>query len=468
MNTIIHEVMTKIINKYGEILENLVKDMVSGNGEIAEAIKEIEKMLDDVGLSLVKDVLETVDDIIRDSEHRKKMGYNIQRRDDKKTLITIFGDVNYKRTYYKNKIDGSYAYLSDEALGIESHDRMDLSFEAKLLENALDLSYSKSGKRVSNNTEVTDQTVMNTIRKLGKIENDAVEIEEEKKDIDIIFIEADEAHVAMQDGTNKEIKLIYIHEGKELVSEDRYKLKNLRYLTGQYRSSEELWLEVADYLDRAYNMDKVKKIYLSGDGAHWIKEGLNWVNGSEYVLDYFHLAKYVKVATAHMEPFYHSILWGYINNLNKKAVIDMLNVIIELTESETKKEAVKASKRYISRNWKGIIRRYDEEYIGCSAEGHVSHILSARLSSRPMGWSQVGADQMARLRVYKANGGDIYKLLKHNKKEAKKEKRIIELDKKIIKNKLETSFHGNLNNIPAINSGKRTWQRQILKSARGA
>ena len=118
-------------------------------------------------------------------------------------------------------------------LGIESHDRMDLSFKAKLLENALDLSYSKSGKKASANIEVTDQTVMNPIRELGKIENSAVKINEEKKNIDILFIEADEDHVAMQDGTNKEIKLVYVHEGKELVSKDRYKLKNPRYFTGE-------------------------------------------------------------------------------------------------------------------------------------------------------------------------------------------------------------------------------------------
>lgn len=47
MNTIKHEVMTKIISEYGEILENLVKDMVSGNEEIVQVIKKIEKMLDD-------------------------------------------------------------------------------------------------------------------------------------------------------------------------------------------------------------------------------------------------------------------------------------------------------------------------------------------------------------------------------------------------------------------------------------
>ena len=32
-------------------------------------------------------------------------------------------------------------------------------------------------------------------------------------------------------------------------------------------NNEELWLQVADYLEEGYEMDKVKKIYLSGDGG---------------------------------------------------------------------------------------------------------------------------------------------------------------------------------------------------------
>jgi len=63
--------------------------------------------------------------------------------------------------------------------------------------------------------------------------------------------------------------------------------------------------------------------------------------------------------------------------------------------------------------------------IGCSAEGHVSHILSARLSSRPSSWSNVGADQMAKLRVYKLNGGNIYELMKETAAKEKKEKKIV-------------------------------------------
>ncbi len=54
--------------------------------------------------------------------------------------------------------------------------------------------------------------------------------------------------------------------------------------------------------------------------------------------------------------------------------------------------------------------------MGCSAEGHVSHILSSRLSSRPLGWCETGVDQMARLRAFTANGGNVYELLLDRKK----------------------------------------------------
>ena len=79
-------------------------------------------------------------------------------------------------------------------------------------------------------------------------------------------------------------------------------------------------------------------------------------------------------------------------------------------------------------NWKGIRNQYNQDYIGCSAEGRVSHILSDRLSSRPMGWSKTGVDQMARLSVHRKNGGKVYDLMKLKKEVEAKESRIEKLD----------------------------------------
>lgn len=176
----------------------------------------------------------------------------------------MFGEVNYQRTYYKNKREGTYSYLSDELLGIESHARIDLSLQSELVGKALDISYEKSGKDIGKESEVSKQTVMNCIRRIGKVENSFAKLPCKKKKVEILYIETDEDHVAMQDGSNKEVKLVYVHEGKKQEGKDRYKLINCRYFTGTYKNSEELWLEVADYLEQAYDMEHVKKIYLPG------------------------------------------------------------------------------------------------------------------------------------------------------------------------------------------------------------
>ena len=42
-----------------------------------------------------------------------------------------------------------------------------------------------------------------------------------------------------------------------------------------------------------------------------------------------------------------------------------------------------------------------------STERYVSHMLSDRLISRCMGWSPIGAEQVARMRTYLANGGNL-------------------------------------------------------------
>ena len=77
--------------------------------------------------------------------------------------------------------------------------------------------------------------------------------------------------------------------------------------------------------------------------------------------------------------------------------------IIDVTEKESKCREVEESLNYLMNNWKGIIIHAEEAGAvwGCHAEGQVSHVLSSRMSSRPMGWSRKGADQMSRLRAYR-------------------------------------------------------------------
>ena len=175
---------------------------------------------------------------------------------------------------------------------------------------------------------------------------------------------------------------------------------------------------VSDYIDETYESESIEKIYLSGDGAAWIRNGAGWIRGSTLVLDRYHLSKYVTAATAHMGHT-TAVMWRYINQGNRKNLKELFSAIISATEIETKKKSVREARSYILGNWAGIRNRYEKDYFGCSAEGHITNILSARLSSRPLGWCKTGVDQMARLRTFKANGGNVYDLLMAKKKARK-------------------------------------------------
>jgi hypothetical protein len=120
----------------------------------------------------------------------------------------------------KTKRTGEYSYLSDEAVGILPHDKLDASLKAKLIEEAVYMSYGKSGQKACETISLTSQTVMNSIRELGSIENEAVEIKQDKRTARVLYIEADEDHVALQDGGYVEPKLVYVHEGKKRVGQE--------------------------------------------------------------------------------------------------------------------------------------------------------------------------------------------------------------------------------------------------------
>lgn len=463
MNIIIQQIVEKIIKSTNENLEMVLNE---GKG-ISDFLINIKKTLDEIGVDLASGVLEEVDKKVKEDKNRKQ-DWIVKSKNNIKSLGTMFGEVKYKRTYYENKKTGEYKYLSDELLGIEAHDKMDISLKSKLIEEAIDSPYRKSGIKASESIEFTGQTVMNAIRELGPVDNNVVPIKSRNEEIKLLFIEADEDHVALQSGKCIEPRLVYVHEGKDKVSKGRYKLKNVRVFSGVYKSSEDLWLEVADYIEEAYDTENIEKIYLSGDGASWIKQGISWINKSAYVLDRFHLSKYVKKATAHL-PYTTSPLWNYINRLEKENVKELFQVILEETEIETKRKSIKDCRRYILNNWEGIKNQYNEDYIGCSAEGHISHILSDRLSSRPLGWCEVGVDQMSRLRAFKVNGGNVYELFNQRRKDQLKEERILGLSKTNIKSKIITKTANEvIGNIPLLLDGRKTGISQLLKSFRGA
>ena len=463
------------MNIIQDFMENGIKNLfellgkeLKNKGDFSKFVLELKKQLDSLGIEICKTALAAADEAIR-IEPNGKNQWVVERR-DKKTLLTTFGEIKYERTYYKSKKDNEYKYLSDEFLGIDCHDRMDLSLKAQLVKEAVDVAYDKSAKKTIESIDLSSQTVMNTIRELGEIPNitykDQCQVEESKKTkVKYLYVEADEDHVALQNGKSVMPRLVYVHEGYEHSNSKRKKLKNIHYFSGIYNNIEELWLEVVDYIYNQYDIDNIENIFVSGDGAAWIKQGISWIPKSVYLLDRFHINKYILKATTHNHK-YRFHIWESINNRNLKELDKIFKDLIDSTENENKIQQIKDSRKYIKSNWEGIVNYYKKSgAINCSAEGHISHILSDRLSSRPLGWSVQGVHQMSRLRAYTANGGAIYELFE---KTLNKKKNYFYLSKKVINSTMKNKCIEKFNNIESLNTGKKTGLNYLLKALRGA
>jgi hypothetical protein len=424
------------IKRFEKLEDNFMKEPL----KMAEYVIGLTEELHNLGLRMIQESLEGMDEMIQKSPIRLK-NWVIESHETKQ-LITSLGAVTFNKTLFTNKETNTSEYLLDRILGLERNERITEDAEAKMLKEAVQTSYRRGGEETSLTTEVKKQTVKNKIHKLEFPKNE--EKQEKKKEVEYLYIEADEDHVSLQfrdkkgDLTESEnhqknncliTKLVYVHEGieKEAPKSKRHKLVNPYYFCGVNHGEENnaFWDEVYKYIDNHYNLDKVKKVYLNSDGGSWIKSGMKRIAGITYVLDEFHLEKYLTKLTSHMKDSREDATEELRTAIRSKTKQDFIEIVDRLEgclKDETRLKRIKDAKEYILSNWTAAKLRlkHKDGVKGSSTEGHVSHILSSRMSSRPMGWSVTGATKMSQLRAYELNGGDMLELVRYQKKDLSK------------------------------------------------
>ena len=161
------------------------------------------------------------------------------------------------------------------------------------------------------------------------------------------------------------------------------------------------------YIETNYETKYLKEVYVSGDCGAWIKAGVSDIDKGVMVMDKYHLMKYINRAAGQMPDDANEVkgrLWKSLYKGKKKKFVKTLKAVRKCAPNE---KAVNECEEYVLNNWdSAVLRMQDKNVYGCSAEGHVSHVYSARMSSRPMGWSETGADAMCRLRCYVRDYGE--------------------------------------------------------------
>ena len=478
----------EFIEKGTTKIEKITKEsLLSGNMMCFE-----EELFDTVlgfGRSLYQEILESIEQTIRNSEVRKQ-SYYVEHKEDHRTLLTRFGNLEIKRAYYSSKQDGKGVYLLDKYIGLDSNEKVSLAAKAHALREAVETSYRKGGEEACLTDDVvTKQTVKNLIHDL-EVEMPE-EIPEKKKQIKTLHIQADENHVALQFYRKKgdlqisengrksntvmpKLILLYediMEEGKP--GSKRYRLTGKHYFGGVYEgaeANEDLWLEVQQYIYDNYDTEYLENVYIAGDGAPWIVSGCQVLEKSKFVLDKFHLWKYISAATSHLMDSTEDareLIYDAIREKDLEEVERLLRKCGANAVTPGKQKEIEACQKYIQNNWLGIIVRYDDAGAdwGCSAEGQISHVLSARESSRPMGWSKLGVHKMTQLRVFTRNGGKVTDLLEYQHKKEQKEKRIARQDELVREVKKSHKISGEeivRKEIPGLERTSMTWMRDMI------
>lgn len=420
------------------LLENLGRCFVEIGGDFLdhpERMDEMERaakeLTDRAAASFMEGMLEFLDQLLRESSARERK-YTIQRRRDRGQTTTA-GDVSFRRTLFKNKKSGKSVYLLDRMIRLTPKERLSPLAEAKVLSEAEVHSYQHAADSIKiGNQTITKVTVMEKVHGIRHAIPEDDQMAGTKKSVPYLYIEADEDHIHRQKHgkeTSGSImgKLVYLFEGKEDVCEGRRRLISPHYHGGLYSGSDEnavLWSEVQHYIESHYDTDALKRVYISGDGAGWIKAGTDYVDKSVFVADRYHLMKYInRVANLMLDDaaWVKQRFYKYIYKNNLVAAKKMLTRIQNSCENDDVVEDVRS---YLINNWEAIHRAYrDKNVLGCSAEGHVSNVYAERMSSRPMGWSEDGCDAMCRLRCYVRNHGreKIIDLVRHRRELAMQE-----------------------------------------------
>lgn len=402
--------------EYDKIITNLVQETVAKimptlfeKFTFADIVSLTKDSLDALGRGLIETVCKAVDDIY---EQQRPKGVHIRNKSKSRTLLTTFGPVVLTRRLYRDVASDVRFFAVDNILKLPKHIRIEPNMQAQLIEKA-----TRSSYRMAAQDGVSHQSVYNLVKKNAPKNSDVALAQAEIKNVAQIYIEADEDHIHLNNGKSAEVKLVYVHEGRERKN-GRTQLISPKFFVDVSNQPERIWGRVADYVAKSFDVDNAA-VHLSGDGANWIKTGVGYFPNVKFHLDKFHVVKSITSATGGKRQE-KQLIFNAIKNNDFNAVEQTYFSLLQEKSTYSDRKRTIDSLRYIDNNFDEISFADDNL---CSAEGHVSHVLSARMSSQPMGWSIAGATRIANLRAFMYNGGNFTSLVKYTERQDRQEEK---------------------------------------------
>mgnify|MGYP000456344214 CR=1 FL=1 len=389
----------------------------------------------EIGRQIVKEILESIDDKIKSTRP-----IEMRNKGKRKNCVkTIMGVVEYERRVYinNNKKGKKYRYLLDENVKIFENGRISKNVVEKVLDAVVQTtSYRKAANEIEQMTQVqlSHETMrkltMHVGEKIDKKEKEMVKLykanklEKGKKEIPILFEEADGLWINLQGKDRKEQiernKIAYEKKGKEYVipkrvkaelklhesyegwkkDSSRHEIVNKTYIAG-FMSTKEIREVREAKIYSNYKEEAIKYRVVNGDGAQWINKlaDKNMIRQK----DKFHIYQEI-VKSIEGEKNRNEIIRMFENKEYKKICAYIENLKYEVGGEEKQVKRLEQLKVYLSKD----LERYTDlielpkapkeiEYRNMGTmESQIFTIFSKRFKGRKA-FSRKGATYLAKV-----------------------------------------------------------------------
>lgn len=399
MNTIVQQMTENLAQKICQLIEK------NGFSDVDNFACQALNLCNESVAELIALMVRQLNMQIREDKiFRKEQGLSLKEKHRPRELLTAVGQIRIERDYYQMKESGEYCYPLDTMIGLKPYVRVGDELSAQMINQAAEVSYEKSAQTIAKG-QVSRQTVKNKLQTVGILE---IEGPSEKRVVKELHVFADEDHVPLRGRKNRQVPLISVCEGIDSLSSGRNALLRPVHFTAKIKETKAAWERVAGYIEKAYAVESLERVYLHGDGASWIRQGIAELPVCVFVMDGFHFEKHLRQATAGLEKQnYRFRLRQAITQKDRTKALTLIKEMCEITNDPKRQKRIMEFRKYLKSHWEGIVRRYTEEIIGSCTEGLISHVYAERLSRNPLAWSEQGLDKMAELRVYTRNGGRV-------------------------------------------------------------
>lgn len=332
----------------------------------------------------IKEFLEEMDLRFRNSPERRKRYYVAYT--GSRTIVTMYGEISYTRTLYKDRLDGSYYCYVDEKMGIGKYIRYTndvacYATEAYADENSMikvgievgNLIHAKFSLKDNRDYAIPRQTIYNLMKRSKEIR---IKPLIEKKVIDDIYILTDEKYLPAHESSSHMLKSALIVEGLNKDDKKRHKYINPQYLS--LYKSDNFANDILEYLNDRYDLEKLQHIHVLGDGANWIKATANELKCpntelTQYLCKFHFTQGLWRIFKD--KPLYLKAI-DYLYHNDKDDLYELFKVV---EENETTKRNIE----YIKNNYDLIQNTIHLKDMNCAMEQSISHHIHCQFDNVP-------------------------------------------------------------------------------------